>query len=66
MWRDIKVMKCIPGGTRKLAMGSKTLGHCSGVPERAIMVPPSVGMVFKGWGDGGARALPLPLPSDMG
>ena len=31
-------------------MWSKTLWHGLGAPERAIMVPPSLGIVFKGWG----------------
>ena len=41
-------MECVPGGLGKLTMSSKTLWHGLGAPERAIMVPPSLGMVFKG------------------
>ena len=53
-------------GARKSTMGPEAQQHGLGMPERAIMLPPSLGMVFKGWGDGGARTLSLPLPSDRG
>ena len=43
--------------------GHETSRYCSGVPERAIMESLSLGVIFKGWGDGEARAQPLPLPA---
>ena len=34
-------------GARKPSFGSEALGYGSGVPERAIMMPASLGMVIK-------------------
>ena len=55
-------MKGVPGRTWKSAMGPETLGHCLGVSERALMVSPSLQIVFEGWGMEEQGLFPCPLP----
>ena len=48
-------------GARELTMEPEAQHHGLGMPERAIMVPPSLGMVFKGWGMEEQELLPCPF-----